>query len=87
MNGEAADEAARVDADRQFHRYIVAKLTNKVLLRIAMALFDQRDTLWLGSSPPILTTPNLDSGFGRTPQDSVGAGGLIPSKPARCAII
>ena len=44
MNGEAADEAARVDADRQFHRYIVAKLTNKVLLRIAMGLFDQRDT-------------------------------------------
>jgi GntR family transcriptional regulator, transcriptional repressor for pyruvate dehydrogenase complex len=44
MSGEAADEAARVDADRQFHRYIVAKLTNKVLLRIAMGLFDQRDT-------------------------------------------
>ena len=44
MNGEAADEAARVDADRQFHRYIAAKLANKVLLRIVMGLFDQRDT-------------------------------------------
>ena len=44
MKGEAADEAARVDADRQFHRYIAAKLANKVLLRLLMGLFDQRDT-------------------------------------------
>ena len=44
MKGEAADEAARVDADRQFHRYIAAKLANKVLLRLVMGLFDQRDT-------------------------------------------
>jgi GntR family transcriptional regulator, transcriptional repressor for pyruvate dehydrogenase complex len=43
MKGEAADEAARVDADRQFHRYIAAKLANKVLLRLVMGLFDQRD--------------------------------------------
>jgi DNA-binding FadR family transcriptional regulator len=44
MKSEAADEAARVDADRQFHRYIVTKLANKVLLRVAMDLFEQRDT-------------------------------------------
>jgi DNA-binding FadR family transcriptional regulator len=44
MKGEAADEAARVDADRQFHRYIAAKLANKVLLRLVMGLFDQRNT-------------------------------------------
>ncbi|MBV9674644.1 MAG: FadR family transcriptional regulator [Verrucomicrobia bacterium] len=37
-------EAGRVDADRQFHRYIVAKLENKVLLRVAMELFEKRDT-------------------------------------------
>ena len=44
MKAEAADEAARVDADRQFHRYIAAKLANKVLLRLVMGLFDQRNT-------------------------------------------
>jgi GntR family transcriptional regulator, transcriptional repressor for pyruvate dehydrogenase complex len=44
MKGEAADEATRVDADREFHRYITAKLANKVLLRLVMGLFDQRDT-------------------------------------------
>jgi GntR family transcriptional repressor for pyruvate dehydrogenase complex len=44
MNGEAADQAARVDADRQFHRYIAAKLANKLLMRIVMGLFDLRDT-------------------------------------------
>jgi GntR family transcriptional regulator, transcriptional repressor for pyruvate dehydrogenase complex len=44
MKTKAADEAARVDNDRQFHRYIAAKLSNKVLLRIVMGLFDQRDT-------------------------------------------
>jgi DNA-binding FadR family transcriptional regulator len=44
MKTKTADEAARVDSDRQFHRYIAAKLANKVLLRIVMRLFDQRDT-------------------------------------------
>jgi GntR family transcriptional regulator, transcriptional repressor for pyruvate dehydrogenase complex len=44
MKGEAADEAARVEADRQFHRYIAAKLANKVLLRMVMGLFDKRNT-------------------------------------------
>jgi len=44
MKGAPADEAARVEADRQFHQYIVAKLANKVLLRLATGLFDQRDT-------------------------------------------
>ena len=44
MKSEVSDEAARVDADRQFHRYIVTKLANKVLLRLAMELFEQRDT-------------------------------------------
>jgi GntR family transcriptional regulator, transcriptional repressor for pyruvate dehydrogenase complex len=38
------DEAGRVEADRQFHRYIASKLGNKVLLRLVSALFDQRDT-------------------------------------------
>jgi DNA-binding FadR family transcriptional regulator len=41
---KVADEPARVDADRQFHRYIAAKLANKVLLRMVMGLFDQRET-------------------------------------------
>jgi GntR family transcriptional repressor for pyruvate dehydrogenase complex len=44
MKTKTADEAARVDSDRQLHRYIAAKLANKVLLRIVMRLFDQRDT-------------------------------------------
>jgi GntR family transcriptional regulator, transcriptional repressor for pyruvate dehydrogenase complex len=44
MKIKAGDEAARVDSDRQFHRFIAAKLANKVLLRIVMGLFDQRDT-------------------------------------------
>jgi DNA-binding FadR family transcriptional regulator len=44
MKDEAADEAARVDADRQFHRYIAAKLANKLLMRMAVGLFDLRDT-------------------------------------------
>jgi DNA-binding FadR family transcriptional regulator len=44
MKDEPADEAARVGADRQFHRYIAATLANKVLLRMVMGLFDQRDT-------------------------------------------
>ena len=44
MKGQEADGMSRVDTDRQFHRYIIAKLGNKVLLRIAMGLFDQRDT-------------------------------------------
>jgi DNA-binding FadR family transcriptional regulator len=44
MKGAPADEAARAEADRQFHQYIVTKLANKVLLRLAMGLFDQRDT-------------------------------------------
>jgi DNA-binding FadR family transcriptional regulator len=44
MKIKAGDEAARVDSDRRFHRFIAAKLANKVLLRIVMGLFDQRDT-------------------------------------------
>lgn len=44
MKGET-DETARVEADRQFHRHIAAKLANKVLLRMVMGLFDQRDTV------------------------------------------
>ena len=43
MEGEAADEPARVAADRQFHQYIAAKLENKVLLRLVTGLFDQGD--------------------------------------------
>jgi GntR family transcriptional repressor for pyruvate dehydrogenase complex len=45
MKARAHDEGARVEADRQFHRYIVAKLGNKVLLRLAIGLFEERDTL------------------------------------------
>ena len=41
---KVADEPARVDADRQFHRYIAAKLANKLLMRMVMGLFDLRDT-------------------------------------------
>jgi DNA-binding FadR family transcriptional regulator len=44
IEGEAADEPARVVADKQFHLYIAAKLGNKVLLRLVQALFDQRDS-------------------------------------------
>ena len=44
LEGEAADEPARVIADRQFHLYITAKLGNKVLLRLVMGLLDQRDS-------------------------------------------
>jgi len=44
MKGEAPDEAVHVEADRQFHRYIAAKLANKALLRILTGLFDKRDT-------------------------------------------
>ena len=44
MKDTAADEATRVDADRQFHLYIAAKLSNKVLLRLVMGLFDLRET-------------------------------------------
>jgi GntR family transcriptional regulator, transcriptional repressor for pyruvate dehydrogenase complex len=44
MKDEAADEAARVEADRQFHLHIAAKLGNKALLRLLAGLFDQRDT-------------------------------------------
>ena len=44
LEGEAADEPARVIADRQFHLYIAAKLGNKVLLRLVMGLLDQRDS-------------------------------------------
>jgi DNA-binding FadR family transcriptional regulator len=43
MEDEAADQSVRLAGDRQFHRYIVAKLGNKVLLRLVMGLFDQRD--------------------------------------------
>jgi GntR family transcriptional regulator, transcriptional repressor for pyruvate dehydrogenase complex len=41
--GEAADQSVRLAGDRQFHRYIAAKLANKVLLRLVMGLFDQCD--------------------------------------------
>jgi GntR family transcriptional regulator, transcriptional repressor for pyruvate dehydrogenase complex len=44
MKSEVADEVARVEADRRFHRYIAAKLANKVLLRLTTGLFDQRHT-------------------------------------------
>jgi DNA-binding FadR family transcriptional regulator len=44
MKSETEDEAARVEADRQFHQYIVTKLANKVLLRLTMGLVDQRNT-------------------------------------------
>jgi GntR family transcriptional regulator, transcriptional repressor for pyruvate dehydrogenase complex len=44
MKARAEDEGTRVEADRQFHRYIVTKLANKVLLRLAMELFEERDT-------------------------------------------
>jgi GntR family transcriptional regulator, transcriptional repressor for pyruvate dehydrogenase complex len=43
MEGEGADQSVRLAGDRQFHRYIAAKLGNKVLLRLVMGLFDQRD--------------------------------------------
>jgi DNA-binding FadR family transcriptional regulator len=43
MEGETADPSVRLAGDRQFHRYIAAKLANKVLLRLIMGLFDQRD--------------------------------------------
>jgi len=43
MESEGADQSVRLAGDRQFHRYIAAKLGNKVLLRLVMGLFDQRD--------------------------------------------
>jgi DNA-binding FadR family transcriptional regulator len=45
MEAETAEQPARLAADRQFHRYIAAKLANKVLLRLVMGLVDQRDGL------------------------------------------
>ena len=36
-----ADEPALMAADRQFHRYIAAKLDNKAILRLVTGLFDQ----------------------------------------------
>lgn len=44
MEGEETEQSVRLASDRQFHRYIAAKLGNKVLLRLVMGLFDQRDT-------------------------------------------
>ena len=44
VKSQESNAAARVEADRQFHLYIAAKLSNKVLLRLAMGLFDKRDT-------------------------------------------
>jgi DNA-binding FadR family transcriptional regulator len=44
MEAEAADPSARLAADRQFHRYIAAKLANKALERLVTGLFDQRDS-------------------------------------------
>jgi GntR family transcriptional repressor for pyruvate dehydrogenase complex len=44
MEAETADPPARLAGDRQFHRYIAAKLANKVLLRLVMGLVDQRDS-------------------------------------------
>ncbi|MBV9299595.1 MAG: FadR family transcriptional regulator [Verrucomicrobia bacterium] len=43
MESEGADQSVRLAGDRQFHRYIAAKLANKVLLRLVMGLIDQRD--------------------------------------------
>jgi len=53
MKAAPADEAARAEADRQFHQYIVTKLANKVLLRLAMGLFDSGTHRWPRSSRPI----------------------------------
>jgi DNA-binding FadR family transcriptional regulator len=44
MEREDTEQSVRLASDRQFHRYIAAKLGNKVLLRLVMGLFDQRDT-------------------------------------------
>jgi len=44
MEEGAANQQAPRTADRQFHLYIVAKLANKVLLRLVTELFDQRDS-------------------------------------------
>jgi GntR family transcriptional regulator, transcriptional repressor for pyruvate dehydrogenase complex len=44
MKSRESNAATRVEADLQFHRYIAEKLSNKVLLRIAMGLFDKRGT-------------------------------------------
>jgi len=41
IEGEAVDKVALLAADRQFHRYIAAKLANKVLLRLVMEWSDQ----------------------------------------------
>jgi len=41
MKFQAADELTRMAADRQFHRYIAAKLANKPILRLVTGLFDQ----------------------------------------------
>ena len=43
MEDEGADQSVRLAGDRQFHRYIASKLDNKVLLRLVMGLFDQRN--------------------------------------------
>lgn len=41
MKFQATDELTRMAADRQFHRYIAAKLANKPILRLVTGLFDQ----------------------------------------------
>ena len=41
MEGEAVNSLDRMAADRQFHRYIAAKLANKPILRLVTGLFDQ----------------------------------------------
>jgi GntR family transcriptional repressor for pyruvate dehydrogenase complex len=41
MEYQATDELTRMAADRQFHRYIAAKLANKPILRLVTGLFDQ----------------------------------------------
>jgi DNA-binding FadR family transcriptional regulator len=41
MEFQATDELTRMATDRQFHRYIAAKLSNKPILRLVTGLFDQ----------------------------------------------
>ena len=47
--------SARLEADRQFHHYIAAKLDNKVLLRLLTGLLEQATDLGPDSSRSILT--------------------------------
>jgi hypothetical protein len=72
---KAANERVRVEADRQFHRYIVTKLGNRVLLRLAMELFEERDTpLAKQFATDFDDAKTWGGSLGRTPQDLVGSG-------------